>query len=286
MQSFIHKLRLIVQSFAPQIFYWCRSYRLRTRFRAQFGADQRLFREAFYPRNTPSVLTGPFRGMLYLDETVWGPITPKWAGSYEQELEDIIEKMIPRGYDRIANLGCAEGYYAVGLARLIDRCDVFAFDLDPFARKQVRRLAEINQVFSRFHVFGECSHSRLNELIHGKTLILADIEGYEIALLDPSRAPNLKEADLLIEIHEDPSFSGMTKVEEQLISRFSESHVIERKVSHDRRSWIDQHQALWQGKISRDQLAKALDEARSNSQVWLWARPKQVEQPAGKISSR
>src|SRR5260370_6888625 len=118
MQSFIHKLRLIVQSFAPQLFYWCRSYRLRTRFRAQFGADQRLFREAFYPRNTPSVLTGPFRGMLYLVETVWGPITPKWAGSYEQGLEDIIEKMIPPGYNRIPHPGCAEGSYAVAFPLL------------------------------------------------------------------------------------------------------------------------------------------------------------------------
>ena len=273
MQSFIRKLRLIVQTFAPELFYWCRSYRLRTRFRAQFGADQRLFRETFYPRNTPpSVLTGPFRGMLYLDETVWGPITPKWAGSYEQELQDIIEGMIASRYNRIVNLGCAEGYYAVGLARLIDRCEVFAFDVDPFARKQVRRLAEINQVFKRFHVFGKCSHGRLNELIQGKTLILVDIEGYEIALLDPSRAPNLKEADLLIEIHEDRGFSDMTKVEEQLTRRFSESHVIERRVSYDRGSWIDQHQALWQGKISRHQLAKLLDEARSHSQVWLWVK--------------
>ncbi len=94
MPSSIRKLRLIVQTFAPEIFHWCRSYRLRMRFHAQFGADQRVFRETFYPPNTkPSVLTGPFRGMLYLDETVWGPITPKWAGSYEQELEDIIEKM-------------------------------------------------------------------------------------------------------------------------------------------------------------------------------------------------
>jgi hypothetical protein len=286
MQSSIRKLRLIVQTFAPEIFHWCRSYRLRMRFHAQFGADQRVFRETFYPPNTkPSVLTGPFRGMLYLDETVWGPITPKWAGSYEQELEDIIEKMIPSGYDRIVNLGCAEGYYAVGLALLIARCEVFAFDVDPFARKQVCRLAELNQVFKRFHVFGRCSHSRLNELIDGKTLILADIEGDEMGLLDPSRAPNLKEADLLIEIHEDPGFSGMTKIEEQLTRCFSESHVIERRVSYDRGSWIDQHQALWQGKISRDRMARALDEARSHSQVWLWARAKPVELPAGKISS-
>jgi hypothetical protein len=48
--------------------------------------------------------------MSYLDETVWGPITPKWAGSYEMELEDVIEEIVGRGYDRIVNLGCAARY--------------------------------------------------------------------------------------------------------------------------------------------------------------------------------
>ena len=264
------QFRRFAQTLTPGLFHWCRSYRLRRRFRAQFGADQRLFREVFFPGNSiPMVLTGSFRGMSYLDETVWGPITPKWAGTYEMELEDVIEEIIWRGYDRIVNLGCAEGYYAVGLALADRKPEVLAFDFDPISRIQARRLAQLNDVSERIRVFGECTHPWLNELIQGKTLVVADIEGDEVVLLDPAKAPRLKEADLLIEVHE---YAGMQTAEEGVTNRFANSHSIARRVSHDRESWIEEHQALWQGKISHERMAKALDEARSGPQFWLWAK--------------
>jgi hypothetical protein len=267
------QFRKLAQTLTPELFHWCRSYRLRKRFHAQFGADQRLFREAFYPRNTtPSILTGPFQGMIYLDESVWGPIMPKWAGSYEMELVDIIEEIIRSGYERIVNLGCAEGYYAVGLACRDHKPEVLAFDLDPFARTQARRLAQLNVVSERIRVFRECTHFKLNELIIGKTLVVADIEGAEVVLLDPARVPRLKEADLLIEIHVHPEPDGVQTAEERVTDRFSGSHAIERRESRDREDWIEEHRGLWQGKISHERMTKSLEEGRSGPQVWLWAK--------------
>ena len=269
------KFRELAQRLTPELFQWYRSYRLRKLFRAQFGVSQRLFREAFYPnKSNPAILTGPFRGMTYLDETVWGPITPKWAGSYEIELADIIEENIKSGYDRILNLGCAEGYYAVGLAWRDQAPEVIAFDQDPFARKQARRLAQLNHVSDRIRIYGECTQIRLNELVKRRTLVLADIEGSEVFLLDPAGAPRLKQADLLIEVHEDHNLAADGTVELRLARRFNNSHTIERRVSLDRGAWIDEHQALWQGKVTREQIASTLNEARSAPQVWLWAKAK------------
>jgi hypothetical protein len=269
------QIRRFAQTLSPELFRWCRSLHLRKRFCRQFKFDQRLFREAFYPGNrTPEVLTGPFRGMFYLDATVWGPITPKWAGTYEMELEDVIEEIIECGYDRIVNLGCAEGYYAVGLACRNHKAEVLAFDLDPFARTQVRRLAQLNVVSERIRVFGECTYFKLNELIKGKTLIVADIEGDEVVLLDPAKVPRLTEADLLIEIHDHPDPDARQTAKERVANRFSGSHAMNRRVSRDREDWIEKHQGLWQGKISRERMTKALDEARSSPQNWLWAKSK------------
>jgi hypothetical protein len=271
------QLRRFAQTLSPELFHWCRSLHLRRRFRRQFKFDQRLFREAFYSGNrTPEVLTGPFRGMSYLDETVWGPITPKWAGTYELELDDIIDDIARHGYDRIVNIGCAEGYYAVGLALLDRKPQLFAFDLDPFARGQARRLARLNGVSTRVRVFGKCTHFKLNELITRETLVVCDIEGHELVLLDPVKVPGLKEADLLIEIHEESDSAGIHGVEERFAGRFAGSHTIERRVSHDRENWIRDHQLLWQGKVSRERMLKSLDEARSASQVWLWARTRRL----------
>jgi hypothetical protein len=267
------QLRQFAQTITPGLFHWYRSYCLRARFRAQFGSDQRLFKPVFYPGNAiPTVLTGCFRGMSYIDEIVWGPITPKWAGTYEMELSDVIGEIIIGGYDRIVNLGCAEGYYAVGLALQNDNFEVFAFDLDPLARRQARRLAILNQVAHRICVGATCTHSKLNDLINGKTLVVADIEGYEVALLDPVKAPRLNEADLLIEVHEDAHSGGMQMAQERLTTRFASSHTVQRRTSHDREDWMAEHHALWQGKISRERMAKALEEGRSVPQIWLWAK--------------
>jgi hypothetical protein len=272
------QLRRFAQTFSPALFHLYRSYRLRKRFSRLFKFDQRLFRETFYPGNqTPEVLTGPFRGMFYLDETVWGPITPKWAGAYESELEDIIDDIARHGYDRIVNIGCAEGYYAVGLALLDHKPEVFAFDLDPIARRQARRLARLNRVSERVRVFGECTHFKLNELVTGKTFVVCDIEGHELVLLDPAKVPQLKDADLLVELHEESASAGIQSIEELIAGRFTGSHAIERRVSHDREIWIREHQALWQGKVSRERMLKSLDEARTGSQVWLWARARRLD---------
>jgi hypothetical protein len=241
--------------------------------RTSFGPIQRLVRERFYSRHeAPFVLTGPFQGMSYIDETVWGLVPPKWLGSYEIELADIIEEIIHRRYSRILNIGCAEGYYAVGLALRDRACEIFAFDLDPICRAQTRRLADLNRLSDRIHVRGECKHDELNELIEGKALILSDIEGHEIVLLDPAKVPALKEVDLLIEIHEQAEFLGKTDAEQLIIDRFRHSHTIERRVSISRDAWIEQNEALWRDRVSRDEISMAVNESRPSPQTWLWAK--------------
>jgi hypothetical protein len=109
-------------------------------------------------------------------------------------------------------------------------------------------------------------------LVQGKTLVVTDIEGDEVVLLDPARVPRLKEADLLIEVHEYADSAHKQMADESVTNRFASSHAIERRVSCDREDWIERHQGLWQGKISRERMTKALDEARSSPQFWLWAK--------------
>jgi hypothetical protein len=269
-------LRRLAQTFFPELFSWYRAYRFRQWVRSSFGPVQRSVRARFYSENkAPFVLAGPFQGMLYIDETVWGLVPPKWLGAYEIELADIIEEIIHRGYSRILNIGCAEGYYAVGLALRDPACEVFAFDIDPICQSQTRRLANLNRVSDRIHVRGECMHDQLNDLIKDRTLILSDIEGYEVVLLDPAKALKLREVDLLIEIHEPPEFVGETHTEELMIDRFGESHTIERRVSSNRDAWIEEHQALWRDRVSRQEMSKAVDECRPGPQTWLWAKRKE-----------
>lgn len=156
------------------------------------------------------VQAGPFEGMRYLRQASWGEeLVPKLLGCYEAELHEHLESLLRGGYDRVVNVGCAEGYYAVGLARRLPGAQVSAFDTDPRAQYLCRRLAARNDVEDRVHVGGECTPSMLDELVVGRTLVVVDCEGCELALLRPDLAPGLRRADLLVELHDfvDPSIS-------------------------------------------------------------------------------
>jgi len=216
------------------------------------------------------VVTGPFAGMRYLDESVWGPITPKWLGSYEAELHELIEEIIRVQYSRIINVGCAEGYYAVGLARACTSSTIFAFDTDCWSQLQCRQLARLNDVSQRVSVSGYCSHSTLNDSIIPKsTLVICDIEGGEDPLLSLDIVPALLTCDLIVEIHEHECGSHM--VEESLANRFSSSHRVTRISALDRKSWIDSQYEMVRT-VSRELLIEATAEHRANGLVWLWIK--------------
>lgn len=176
------------------------------------------------------VQSGPFAGMAYVSEAICSSLIPKLLGSYEAELHDVLAQILTRDYDTVIDVGCAEGYYAVGLALRLPRARVHAFDIDVRARELCTRLAQANQVDERVIVEGECDHERLNSLIRGRTLIVCDCEGGELHLLDPSLAPELKKSDLLVELHDmiDPDITPTIR------SRFAPTHQITLVDTEDR----------------------------------------------------
>jgi hypothetical protein len=68
-----------------------------------------------------TVMDGPFRGMILASETAGaaGDITSKLLGTYEADLHGVLEKAVGRAPRLVINVGCGEGYYAIGLARLL-----------------------------------------------------------------------------------------------------------------------------------------------------------------------
>ena len=169
-----------------------------------------------------AVQSGPFAGMAYISEAVCSSLVPKLLGSYEAELHGVLAEVLTQDYEIVIDIGCAEGYYAVGLALGLPRARVYAFDIDDRARALCSSLAAVNKVAERVIVAGECDHAELNSLIQGRTLIVCDCEGCELQLLDPARAPELMKSDLLVELH-DMIVPNITPT---MLSRFTETHEI------------------------------------------------------------
>ena len=63
------------------------------------------------------VMQGPLAGLDFLPQSAEGCHIAKLLGCYEQPLQPYIEEAIASAYPTILNIGCAEGYYAVGMAR-------------------------------------------------------------------------------------------------------------------------------------------------------------------------
>ena len=172
-----------------------------------------------------TVKNGVFAGMKYPEiKSVGSTLFPKLLGSYEKELEPVIEKICQKKYTEIVDVGCAEGFYAVGLAMRIPTATVYAFDVDTVAINLCQKMAELNGVGDRVILGSFCDAETLKNLsITEKRLIVCDCEGYEKQLFTEDAIPFLAKDDLLIEIHDMKDIEISTTLRQ----RFAKTHKIE-----------------------------------------------------------
>ena len=164
---------------------------------------------------------GLFKGMLYPDFNAYGSaIFPKLLGSYESELYFEVGNLLKNNYKYIVDIGCAEGFYAVGTARLSPSSIVLAYDINEKAISFCKQMAQLNNVTNiKFGDF--CSQDTLRGLDFGnKSLIICDCEGYEKELFAGNISSSLKECDILIELHDlyDETISP------SILKEFSSTH--------------------------------------------------------------
>lgn len=169
------------------------------------------------------VAAGPFAGMRYITRSCGSALAPKVIGSYECELHAAVDGVIAGDYERIIDIGCAEGYYAVGLAWR-KRIPVVAYDRSEAARACVAELAGLNGVSSLIEVRESCDTEELESFSGQQVFLICDIEGAEGHLLDPTCAPALLGFDLLVEVHDG---ADSTALHDALVSRFEATHTIE-----------------------------------------------------------
>ncbi|RYI25273.1 MAG: class I SAM-dependent methyltransferase [Acetobacteraceae bacterium] len=213
-------------------------------------------------RGETVVRSGPFAGMIYTVEASEGCRAPRLLGAYEASLHPVIETVMARAYPQVLDIGCAEGYYAVGLARRMPATTVHARDSDPKARDLCATLATANGVSGRLRVGAEVWHSDFALCARERTFILCDIEGGEATLLNPAEAPAQAEADILVEVHE-AVHPGLL---DTLTTRFAPSH----RVTRIDRSLAPDLLPPWAETLSDLDRLLLLWEWRSAPTPWLW----------------
>ncbi len=145
------------------------------------------------------ILGGPFKGMNFLDQVSEGCYLPKLLGFYESELHPFINYVVENKPDTILNIGCAEGYYSVGMKRLLPETEIFSFDTDLNAQNKTKILAEKNNV--KINIEGLFEITFLEKLSSENVYLICDIEGDEVKLFKPENISLFKNITLCIELH-------------------------------------------------------------------------------------
>jgi hypothetical protein len=175
------------------------------------------------PLTGDKVYAGPFKDMILTVDALLAYQAPILLGCYEHELHPAFERAIAADYERVLNIGCSVGYYAVGLARRMPRAIIEAFDIAPDARKKCIDMVRVNGVEGRVSVLGEFFGDDFAKYADKKTLVVMDIEGAEKTLLNPEKYPALRNMDVIVELHDlmDATISKTVS------DRFAPSHTIE-----------------------------------------------------------
>jgi hypothetical protein len=221
-RGFVHTIQALSRLLFKSEFCWKMATIVSDEFQLEQARVEARLLDSLVENDETIIRSGAFAGMRYGVDAVGGAILPKIVGSYESQLSDLISGFSDRGYAHAVDIGSAEGYYVVGLARIMPDTKIYAFDIDPTAHLLCRANAERNAVLGQILFKEECTPHELSKAIKGSTLVICDCEGFEAEILDLNLVPRLSQCDILVELH-DLIVPGVSQLIDQ---RFKETHKI------------------------------------------------------------
>lgn len=216
-----------------------------------------------------TVIRGPFKGLRLPETGAWSDadVLSKVVGSYEAEIFPFLESEVIRNPNVIVNIGASEGYYAIGMKRILPDSDVYTYDIDIKSFKALEYCKVINGVnVTRLEDFDYDDPLKGISRPEGvRPLFILDCEGFERNLVNfPKKVSDI--SGFIIELH-DIFVPGVSKL---LADHFSDSHAIT-MVTQSGRNWEDYPElAEIRGPIA----PLLLDEFRGETMQWLYAVPK------------
>jgi len=226
--------------------------------------------ELIRKKTNNTIISGPFAGTAYISNAVGSGFFPKLLGTYEMELNDVIEEVIESAPEIVINIGAGEGYYAVGLAQRLPSSTVIAFETEIEGRNLIAQLSELNGVRQRITIEATATTENLTAILARfaakRCALIVDIEGDEINVLSPSIAAALKNSIVLVESHDGRNTGP---IGDTLVERFKETHHITRIWSRPRTI----NDLPFKFPLLNGVLRNRIDEGRSKGLCWIYMKP-------------
>lgn len=210
----------------------------------------------YIAREGARIRGGPFAGMEYVTAATEGALIPRLLGTYESELHPHLAAFAASGLDCVVDVGCAEGYYAVGLARLMPAVTVHAHDIDEKARIACSQLAARNDVADRVIVGGEFRPQDFETFKERRVLVLVDAEGAELDILQPDLAPALAGMRVIVETHDVFRAGALATMMQRFASTHDIVRVDQQPKVFEMPDWLralphlDQLLAVWEWRVA------------------------------------
>jgi hypothetical protein len=216
------------------------------------------------------VLSGPFVGMQLRGR----PTAPELLGSYERELHDVVRELGAMPFTTIVNVGARHGYYALGFARLNSSARVLAFEGDGASRVVLEEAVRVNGAVERVTVGGFADMPVFTAAlgVGAGALVVCDIDGGEVTLLDPAAVPALTLATILVECHGPPEAAS----EPVMVMRFLPTHEV-RRIATEARVLTQLPPGVaepWRSRMPRELEALMQEHRTRLPQSWLLLTPR------------
>lgn len=170
------------------------------------------------------VWTGLFAGMDYVAGATEGSLMARLLGVYEWGVQSHLAALASEQVECVIDVGCAEGYYAVGLAYRFPHLTVYAHDIEGKARLACAELAKRNGVADRVIIGGEFKPTDFETFDGRRVLVMVDAEGAELEILQPHLSPALARMNIIVETHDVWRPGALAEI----TRRFEPSHHIVR----------------------------------------------------------
>jgi len=216
--------------------------------------------------NRHRVISGPFAG-IRLESYSDFVARPKWLGTYEKELRETWSLVVQRQPKVIFDIGCAEGYYAIGLLKALPNATMKTWESESRECAILNINADRNRVSQRLSANKTCCPDSLQAAIKIQTpdLVICDIEGGEAELFTPRILERLRETLLVIETH------GVETCE-LLCDYIGKSH--KWHVINPQPRTLGDWPIRWATTASREFKLSAMQEGRVVPTPWIVATPK------------
>ena len=162
-----------------------------------------------------TVVYGPFKGMRLTGFKGFAGIRGAvLLGLYESEV--LAQLAAAKDRDVLVDVGAGEGYYPVGgiCSGLFQTA--YAFELDDDRRAAITANATLNGVSGRIHVRGAAGPDFLSAIPQeelDRSVVLIDVEGFEFTLLTRETLDRLKDALVIVELHEFKLADGAERLQ-------------------------------------------------------------------------